>query len=686
MDSRRLQVGIDIQYREQDDNNESNLSSTPTTTPPEDLPEDSAGSRIDQVPGPGDEVVLRKAGESTTNEVQQSFGDLVQLLRDQPEREAAQLLRRLRKGESINNLLTRRRDDTPLQNLSSTVEKNAFRILLFDLLRSKKSLKHIVSDLAFETGKVQAPYISERAKIPHSVFDGSGFLGRGQRPSLPAQIGSNAWRKRAGTVQLSNQPPYTNDALDIPHWRFFEPDLFLRGMLSGKVGSEFCSPLLVNAICALACLQSDDPDAFVESGELSTRGQHFHDEALHLWLQQDGRASIVNLQALTILAEESSWRGKDKLGMTFIAVALRMNQELELSDIANPSATALEAGRARARLSIAWTVHLEDAAFANGLLKVSAPVDYRLQDTPLLPDREYAWSGRPFSPVFIRYRSNALFRERSALTRLITEVNHLLFSPELQDSTALMRWAQAWDSKTSNWYQNLPEDLRYDKDLPVPVFELHAQYHCTMVTFCSSLDTCFQARSLDGAIQKVDGYYTAGEISISSRLSARRLSHATWAASMCRDYRERYSLRASVPFMFQIATMSAFALLQWLHDNPDQSSPSTGQIQDELPGGTMHPRSAFEETYRGMLASATQVMVARGALALLNQTASHLGVELPHQRKLESTIHGITWRRSDLKQISSIFPNYAQGSTPTFSKATGMEDILKEWENFLPYR
>jgi len=89
---------------------------------------------------------------------------------------------------------------------------------------------------------------------------------------------------------------------------------------------------------------------------------------------------VTNLQALAVLAIEyvlftihatrrtvltswsnrSSWRGKDKLGSTFLTVALRMNKDLPLDDITNASTTALEAGRARARVCIAWTIHYED--------------------------------------------------------------------------------------------------------------------------------------------------------------------------------------------------------------------------------------------------------------------------------------------------------------------------------------
>ena len=45
-------------------------------------------------------------------------------------------------------------------------------------------------------------------------------------------------------------------------------------------------------------------EAFEEFGNYITRGLHFHEEALRLWLMEIGKPSLTNLQALAILAME----------------------------------------------------------------------------------------------------------------------------------------------------------------------------------------------------------------------------------------------------------------------------------------------------------------------------------------------------------------------------------------------
>lgn len=83
-----------------------------------------------------------------------------------------------------------------------------------------------------------------------------------------------------------------------------------------------CSQLLVNSVLAcasvstqnLACdaavdtnylqLFSEVDGAFAEEGQLLTRGEHYHREAMRLCTLEEGKRSIANLQALLILAIE----------------------------------------------------------------------------------------------------------------------------------------------------------------------------------------------------------------------------------------------------------------------------------------------------------------------------------------------------------------------------------------------
>jgi hypothetical protein len=65
------------------------------------------------------------------------------------------------------------------------------------------------------------------------------------------------------------------------YWQYVGEDLLLHSMQRGLL-SDFCSPLLVNAICTLACLSSEHSAAFMLPDDLMSRGEHFHKDALRL--------------------------------------------------------------------------------------------------------------------------------------------------------------------------------------------------------------------------------------------------------------------------------------------------------------------------------------------------------------------------------------------------------------------
>ncbi|KAI7547938.1 hypothetical protein KC331_g4713 [Hortaea werneckii] len=101
------------------------------------------------------------------------------------------------------------------------------------------------------------------------------------------------------------------------YWRYLEADLFLQAMKQAQPPSNFCSAFLVNAVLAMASLSAEHRAVFFEAGDYTSRGRQFHEEAMRLWILEDGRASVTNLQALVILSMDASLRGKDKLARPF---------------------------------------------------------------------------------------------------------------------------------------------------------------------------------------------------------------------------------------------------------------------------------------------------------------------------------------------------------------------------------
>lgn len=98
---------------------------------------------------------------------------------------------------------------------------------------------------------------------------------------------------------------------------FLDRDLFLRDIRTGEVGSQFCSPFLVNIMLAQACVciqdylplavpilnvgqqhYSDEPEALARPTDPTTVGDHFFAEAKRLWDAEEGNVSLTNVQGV----------------------------------------------------------------------------------------------------------------------------------------------------------------------------------------------------------------------------------------------------------------------------------------------------------------------------------------------------------------------------------------------------
>jgi len=207
---------------------------------------------------------------------------------------------------------------------------------------------------------------------------------------------------------------------------------------------------------------------------------------------EDGKASVTNIQALVVLVVSSSFRGKDNLGVSLLAVALQMNKDLAFPPQSSEAITMSD--KTRARVSASWTAHLYDTLVDSSLFPMSGltshrvislalrrpreHIDTRLQFLPNLPETWRLWTGEPFIYTNTYLRLNALMRERCQLVRLSAEVTNLLFSStdnvngSAAEKAATGTAAKALMERLESWYSLLPVDLQLHKVLAAPLYEL----------------------------------------------------------------------------------------------------------------------------------------------------------------------------------------------------------------------
>lgn len=112
-----------------------------------------------------------------------------------------------------------------------------------------------------------------------------------------------------------------------PFYQVCSKKYFMESFRSGH--GSYCSPLLVNAICAYGCHFSDRPEARVNPRDSRTAGDRFFAEAKRL-LYENEDALPTTVQALAVMSVREPSSGRDSSGFMYSGRALRMAIELGL--------------------------------------------------------------------------------------------------------------------------------------------------------------------------------------------------------------------------------------------------------------------------------------------------------------------------------------------------------------------
>ena len=126
------------------------------------------------------------------------------------------------------------------------------------------------------------------------------------------------------------------------HYTYFttlSKSLFYRDFLLGrpppdtKRRTEYCTPLLVNAMLALGCHFTSWPSARSNPSDSATVGDHFFKEAKRLILENDEHESprLATVQALALMSVREAGCGREAKGWVYSGMSFRMAYDLGLN-------------------------------------------------------------------------------------------------------------------------------------------------------------------------------------------------------------------------------------------------------------------------------------------------------------------------------------------------------------------
>lgn len=162
------------------------------------------------------------------------------------------------------------------------------------------------------------------------------------------------------------------------------------------------------------------------------------------------------------------------------------------------------------------------------------------------------------------------------------------------------------------------------------------------------------------------------------------LSTVLEAGTLLRHFRRAYGFKSSLAFIFQMSALVSSILLNHLSISPDPGSRNPSFLQDDI-------ETAFSEAYRCLLAIGTRVLIGRGVARMVYHSSRSAGTVLPEAtRRLMGVVNEVVWTSTDVRLISSSFPNWAmikgKGKDGSASGSGGkgdearMESLLKGWE------
>ena len=209
------------------------------------------------------------------------------------------------------------RADEDLDTLAETLKKNVTLLERFGAKTAEGELSNMIGRPSLDASGVVRHY---------GHTSGLSLVSDGGKSPIHVHT-SEPWTKVTQDMSFIEHILTLYFTWSHPFYTMFSKELFLNDMTIGR--TEYCSPLLVNAILALGCAYSDRPEARSNPNEPSTAGDHFFDEARRL-LYEEESSNLTTVQALAVMGLREASCSRDSSGFQYAGRCVRMLIELGL--------------------------------------------------------------------------------------------------------------------------------------------------------------------------------------------------------------------------------------------------------------------------------------------------------------------------------------------------------------------
>ncbi|KAI9852128.1 MAG: hypothetical protein M1838_001752 [Thelocarpon superellum] len=423
---------------------------------------------------------------------------LIQAVLDYPEEEAFDLVRQIRSAANLDDvadsLQTRENGmdededelESPLDGLDPSADARTF----------EAELSGKMGELRLEDGSVK--YIGgtsnlillDAVSVPADASSTSSELEQRQR-----EAPLTSWTTVTSDLVLFKHLMNMYFNWHYPYFTTLSKSLFYRDFLLGRPAddtrrkSEYCSPLLVNAMLALGCHFSSWPGARADPEDSATTGDHFFREAKRLLVEDDEheKPRLATVQALALMSVREAGCGREGKGWVYSGMSFRMAGDLGL----NVDSGGLTGHRSDlndeeidARRVTFWGCFLFDKCWSNYLgRQPQLPVsNITVPKFDVFPVEDAAtWSPYTDAGMIQAYsqpaRTRAVALRISSLCEISSDLLIYFYHPTHMDrsgnkSTELKKLSEL-HTRLEAWRKEMPKEMEPREGALPPVLLMH---------------------------------------------------------------------------------------------------------------------------------------------------------------------------------------------------------------------
>ncbi|KAL9127410.1 MAG: hypothetical protein Q9217_003706 [Psora testacea] len=390
-----------------------------------------------------------------------ALGVIVASIRTSSEAEVADIVQQIRADED-------------LETIAESLKRNVTLLGRSDTNSAEADLSNLIGN----------PSLDESGVVKHfGLTSNLSLVSEDDRSPLHPQT-SEAW------TTVTRDPIFVEHLMALyfswshPFYVLFSQELFLHDMANG--GSKYCSPLLVNALLAVACAFSDRPEARSNPHDPLTAGDHFFAEAKRL-LQSNDSSNLTTVQALALMGLREASCSRDSSGFQYAGRCIRMAIELGLHLSFGANSNKLGPTELEVRKITFWGCFTYDTAWSicigriSQLPRTAINLDMpnvlgQLDFKPWRPYTDYGIGDMPDAeqPSY----THTLLYQFSLLSEIVNDTVFMFYAPrERFTSKKLLDFYNRY----TRWFTNLPETLHL-RAIPMPhVLTLHMYYHTVIL-------------------------------------------------------------------------------------------------------------------------------------------------------------------------------------------------------------